>query len=189
MKAMVLAAGLGLRLRPLTVTTAKPALPVLGRPLLGYTLSILQRGGVRDVVVNLHHHPQSIFRILSPMTGDDLHIHYSHEPEILGTAGGLKQAQAQLGDKTFFLLNGDTLVDVDLAELAAWHRENKAEATLLCRPRPAGSHYTGVRLDPQRRLESVEKDNSASLMFGGVWVLEPSVLDRIPAGRPGGVGN
>jgi NDP-sugar pyrophosphorylase family protein len=183
---MVLAAGLGLRLRPLTVTTAKPALPILGRPLLDYVLSVLQRGGVRDVVVNLHHHPESIHRILSHVAENDLRIHYSHEPEILGTAGGLKQAEAQLGEGTFFLVNGDTLVDIDLTELYGWHREKKAEATLLLRPKPMGSDYTGIGLDPQGRLELIEKRESDALMFAGVWVLEPSVLDRLPvAGRPG----
>ncbi len=184
MKAMVLAAGLGLRLRPLTVYTAKPALPLLGRPLLAYTLSVLQRSDVRDVVVNLHHQPETIHRILSTLKRNRLQIHTSHEPEILGTAGGLKKAEDQLRDETFFLVNGDTLVDIDLDELAGWHRDNKAEATLLLRPKPTGSDYTGIRLDPEGRIEAIEKGDGASLMFAGVWVLEPSVFDRLPAGRP-----
>jgi mannose-1-phosphate guanylyltransferase len=184
MKAMVLAAGLGLRLRPLTVSTAKPALPILGRPLLAYTLSVLERSEVRDVVINLHHQPENLRRILSTLKGNHLQVHTSHEPEILGTGGGLKKVEEILQDDTFFLINGDTLVDVDLDELAGWHRENKAEATLLLRPKPTGSNYTGIRLGPTGRIEAIEKGDGASLMFAGVWVLEPSVFERLPAGRP-----
>jgi NDP-sugar pyrophosphorylase family protein len=122
MKAMVLAAGYGKRLRPLTVYRAKPALPLLGTPLVEYTLAMLARAGVRELVVNLHYLPETIRSALQGRKADELRIHYSYEPSILGTAGGLKQAEPILDDGTFLLVNGDTLLDSDLAEPVEFHR-------------------------------------------------------------------
>jgi NDP-sugar pyrophosphorylase family protein len=182
MKAMVLAAGLGRRLRPLTVCWAKPTLPILGRPLIAYTLALLERAGIREVVVNLHHDPESIKEVsLSSARG--LSLHFSEEPSILGTAGGLKKVEPLLRDDTFVLVNGDTLVDVELAEMIGWHRERGGEATLLLRPKPAGSDYTAMGLDQDSRVVSMGSEPSTPLMFGGLWVLEPSVLKRIPPER------
>lgn len=182
MKALVLAAGLGRRLRPLTVCWAKPALPILGRPLIEYVLTWLERGGVRDVVVNVHHIPESIKNALAD-SARGLSIRYSEEPEILGTAGGLKKVEPFLSEETFVLANGDTLVDVDVAEMIGWHRTHGGEATLLLRPKPAGSDYTEIEIDQSSRLVSMGGRPSLPLMFAGLWVLEPSVLSRIPPDR------
>jgi mannose-1-phosphate guanylyltransferase len=92
-----------------------------------------------------------------------------------------------LNDGTFVVMNGDTLVDIDLTALVKWHREKKAEATMLLRRKPTGSDYTGIQLDTEERVIAVGSDNSASLMFAGVWVLEPSVLGRLTAGKPAGL--
>jgi NDP-sugar pyrophosphorylase family protein len=183
MKSMVLAAGMGRRLRPLTVCWAKPALPILGRPLIEYTLMLLGRAGIRDVVVNLHHKPESIRRALSGAAGQGFHLHYSEEKEILGTAGGLKKVESLLGEETFVLVNGDTLVDVEVAEIIKSHRRFGGEATLLLRPKPAGSDYMAIGLDRDSRLVSMGGEYSSPLMFAGIWVLEPSVLERIPPDR------
>lgn len=181
MKAMVLAAGLGKRLRPLTVYWAKPALTFLGRPLIEYTLEILGRAGIREIVVNLHHRPDTIVQALD--RAKEFRIHFSKEDEILGTGGGLKLASSFLKDGTFVLINGDTFVDVDLAEMVAWHRERGSEATLLLRPKPTGSSYTSFGLDAHARLSTMGEEVPVPYMFAGVWVLEPSVLSRIPADR------
>jgi NDP-sugar pyrophosphorylase family protein len=182
MKAMVLAAGLGRRLRPLTVCWAKPTLPILGRPLIEYSLALLERADVQDVIVNLHHKPESIKEV-SLASARGLNLHFSEEPSILGTAGGLKKVEPLLRDETFVLLNGDTLVDVDLTEMIRWHRDYGGEATLLLRPKPAGSDYTAIGLDEGARIVSMGGEPSRPLMFAGVWVLEPRVLERIPPER------
>jgi NDP-sugar pyrophosphorylase family protein len=182
MKAMVLAAGLGLRLRPLTVYWAKPALPVLGRPIIDYTMNLLEKAEIRDVVVNLHHQPKTITRALEYSTARGFQVHFSEEAEILGTAGGLKNVESMLSEETFVLINGDTLVDVDLADLIRFHRKWGGEATMLVRPKPTGSDYTAFGLDQNSRIVSVGGEPSRPLMFAGVWVLEPSVFERIPAG-------
>jgi NDP-sugar pyrophosphorylase family protein len=145
-------------------------------------LALLARGGVREVVVNLHHIPASIKRVVSE-SAHGLSIRYSEEVEILGTAGGLKKVESFLSDGVFVLTNGDTLVDVDIAEMLAWHRSHRGEATLLLRSKPAGSDYTGIEIDESSRITSMGGEPSSPLMFAGLWVLEPSVLVRIPTGR------
>ncbi len=186
MKAMVLAAGLGHRLRPLTAYWAKAAMPVLGRPLIHYTLSLLDRAGVREVVVNLHHRPETVTAALADGGFGRLKIHFSPEPEILGTAGGIKKAETVLGRQTFLLLNGDTLVNCDFQAMVDWHRRKKARATLLLREREGGSDYTVIAVDRSGRIRSLggaEKPGKPSLMFAGVWVLEPEILDLIAPER------
>jgi len=180
---MVLAAGLGQRLSPLTERWAKPALPFLGRSLIEYIMVALQRADVREVVVNLHHRPESIIRALDDVSRSGFRIRYSHESEILGTGGGLKQAEPLLGEQTFILFNGDTLVDIDLADLIDHHREREAQATLLLRPRPAGKDYTPIGLGERGRLVSFGNETSDSFMFAGVWILEPTLLRRLTPGR------
>lgn len=186
MKAMLLAAGIGRRLRPLTVCWPKPALPILGRPLITYTLALLERAGIRDFVVNLHHRPEDIKRVLSGAAGD-LRLFYSEEGEILGTAGGLKNVEPLLNEETFVLANADTLVDVDVAEMVRWHRTRGGEATLLLRPLPTGGVYTPVGIDEDAHIVTMGAESSHPLMFAGVWVLEPSTLERIPARRSCGL--
>ena len=186
--AMVLAAGEGRRLRPLTVFWAKPAIPLLGGSPIEYAVELLRRAGIREVVVNLHHKPQSIVDALSGSDGGkDLVIHYSRETEILGTAGGLKQAEEWLSDGSFVLLNGDTVVDTDLGTLIDWHKRKEARATLLLRSKPEGSSYTELHLADDGHIVSIGKksESSSPLMFAGLWVLEPTVFEYLAAGRFG----
>ena len=187
MKAMVLAAGLGLRLRPLTVYWAKPALPVLGRPIVDYTMNLLQKADIQEVVVNLHHRPDTIIKALEDAPDRGLRVQFSEESEILGTAGGLKKAESFLGKDTFVLINGDTLVDVDLSELLRFHRTRGGEATMLLRPKPTGSDYTAIGIDQKSRIVSMGGELTRPLMFAGVWVLEPSVFERMRPGCFGGL--
>jgi len=185
-RAMVLAAGEGRRLRPLTVFRAKPAIPLLGGSPIECAMELLRRAGVNEVVVNLHHNPETIEDTLARTDwGKDFVLHYSREAEILGTAGGLKQAEDRLSDGTFVLVNGDTILDTDVSALVAWHREHSAEATLLLRPKPAGSRYTGLSLTDDGRIVSIgkKKNEASSLMFAGLWVLEPTVFRRLAPGR------
>lgn len=187
-RAMLLAAGVGRRLRPLTSYFAKPAMPLLGRPLVEYLFRGLQRQGVEEVVVNLHHRPETLEPSLARASGEmGMRIHRSMESELLGTAGGVKHASGLLGGEPFFLLNGDTLAHVDLARLAAFHAEMRARATLVLRRKPAGSTFTGVRVGERGRILGLERrEGTSDLMFAGVWLLDASVLELLP-GRPSGL--
>jgi NDP-sugar pyrophosphorylase family protein len=185
-RAMLLAAGIGKRLRPLTSYFAKSAMPLLGRPLVEYALRSLGRQGIQEVVVNLHHRPETLEPSLE-RASLDMRIHRSLEPELLGTAGGLKKAAEFLRDGPFFLLNGDTVAEVDYGRLSQIHGETGARATLLLRRKPAGSSYTGIRVGEGGRILGMERrDGSSDLMFAGVWLLDPSVLELL-SGKPRGL--
>jgi NDP-sugar pyrophosphorylase family protein len=183
---MLLAAGLGTRMRPLTRLLAKPALPVLNRPLVQWTLALLARHGVREVVVNLHHLPQSVRRAVGDGRALGLRIRYSSEPELLGTGGGPRQARRWLGDEPALIVNGDALFDLDLGALAARHRASGARATLALRRNPDPRRYhpvvtRGERIVwlpgvPGRRLRGRVS------LFTGVQVMDPALLERL---RPG----
>jgi len=187
MKAMVLAAGLGQRMRPLTLLCAKPVLPVLNRPLLAFTLEQLRLAGVREVVVNLHHLPDSVRDALGSGRHAGLRIRYAEEPEILGTGGGPRAVRAELGRQPFLLVNGDVLFDFDLAALAARHRAGAARATLALRPQPDARAYSSVVTDRGGRILSIaglpRPAKGVVSMFAGVHVIDPALLDRLPAGR------
>lgn len=175
-RAMILAAGAGKRLRPLTTVFAKPALPVLGRPLIEYWFRALARQGIREVVVNLHHRPETLEASLE-RASRKLRLHRSVESELLGTAGGLKNVERFFDEGAFLLLNGDTLIDFDVSWLAKVHEAAGGKATLLLRKRPGGTSYSGIPIDDDGRILGIERrDGSAPLMFAGVWLLEPTVL-------------
>jgi NDP-sugar pyrophosphorylase family protein len=138
------------------------------------------------VVVNLHHRPESLARSLDEAAGH-CRVHRLVEERLLGTAGGLKNAASFLREGTFLLMNGDTLAEFDLPRLAQEHRQAGAKATLLLRAKPAGTHYSGIRLGEGQRILAVErKESSSAWMFAGVWLLEPSLLDAL-SGEPVGL--
>jgi NDP-sugar pyrophosphorylase family protein len=194
-KAMVLAAGVGRRLRPLTVRSAKPALALMGRPLIDYILRRLSRAGFEEAVVNLHHHPQTVTPSLDDAPSG-LTITRSLEAELLGTAGGLSRAAEHFSsERAFLLMNADTLVDFDLDAIAHTHETSDALATLLLRPRPSGSAYSSVHVGDGGRIEGIStsaKAKSASTgiegewMFAGVWVLSPEIFKYL-SGRAAGL--
>ena len=131
MKAMILAAGYGERLWPLTADRGKPALPVLGKPLVGYVAEYLAQNGVTDAVVNLHHRPESVREALGDGSKFGLHLEYVYEPVILGTSGGLDNAREFFQEGTFICVNGKIITDIDLHAAIQTHRKQKALATLV----------------------------------------------------------
>lgn len=194
-RAMVFAAGRGERMGPLTRDRAKPALPFCGAPLLTRLLRWLTGAGVRDVVVNLHHCPETLEPLLdsAERTMPDLSIGRSFEPELLGTSGGLARAARLFalgrdGGGPLLVLNGDTLPTFDLRELAGFHAAGGLEATLLSDPQP-GPEFSG-----ERRLETDEDGVIAGLSapggpglgFSGAWLLEPTAFRHLDGG-PGGL--
>src|SRR5262245_47093123 len=132
MKAMILAAGFGTRLWPLTIGRTKPAIPFLNRPLIDYTIEYLRRYGIDDLIINLHHEPESVIDQIGDGSRHGVKIAYSlEEPEILGTSGALAQVQHLLADETFIVINGKIITDIDLNLALATHRRQKAIATLV----------------------------------------------------------
>jgi len=204
--ALVLAAGLGTRLRPLTLVRAKAAMPIAGEPLIRRFSRWLVGRGVTDLVVNLHHRPQTIAAVLGDGSDLGARVRYSWEqPRVLGSAGGVRRALPLLAD-TFFIMNGDTLTDVNLDALAAAHAASGALVTLSLIENPDPTRYGGVTVDRDHRVtgfvprgpRAVEAfhfvgvqaaaaeafrslpDNQAANSIGGLY-------DRLIASRPGSV--
>ncbi|HEV8243469.1 MAG TPA: nucleotidyltransferase family protein [Nitrospirales bacterium] len=195
MKAMLLAAGLGTRLRPLTDAIPKPLLPVAGQPILLWNLLLLKRHGITDVIINLHHLGEQIVQALGDGSRFGLRVAYSHEPTLLGTGGGIKQAAPFLKDGSFLVLNGDTLSACDLTSLIAAHRAGGAPVTLALREDPEATRWGPVTVDANSRILQINgapalENPSVPLpppcMFAGIHLLEPEVLDAIPSG-PGSI--
>src|SRR5437016_10500082 len=188
MKGMILAAGFGERLWPLTADRTKPALPVLGKPLVGYVAEYLATHGIRDVIVNLHHRPDSVRGALGDGGQFGVKLQYVHEPVILGTSGALDNARELLGSETFVVINGKLITDIDLHAALETHRKRNALATLVLRSNPARERFSVVETSNglitrfagmPERIDSRE----APLMFTGIQVLEPRIFDYIPKGR------
>lgn len=186
MKAMVLAAGLGLRMRPLTLLRAKPVLPVLNRPLLHWTLERLHRHGVTDVVVNLHHLPDTVRAAVGDGSAFGLRVRYSFEETILGRGGGPRIVRDFFGSEPFLLVNGDVVFDFDLTSLVRLHLVSRARATLALVPNTDTRIYGPVVTGPRGWIRSVagrpRKVRGTVSLFTGVQVLDPGLLDRLPEG-------
>lgn len=193
---MILAAGYGTRLWPLTVDRTKPAIPFLGRPLVGYVAAYLAGYGCREVVVNLHHHPESVREALGDGSRFGVHLNYVEEPEILGTSGALDNARRLLDGDTLIVVNGKIITDIDLSEALRTHQSTGALATLVLRPNPARERFsivhtsdgvvTGFGGMPTPAASDNDggllSDSDPPLMFTGIQILEPRIFDYIPRG-------
>jgi len=191
MKAMILAAGYGARLWPLTADRTKPALPVLGKPLAGYVAEYLARQGIEDVIVNLHHRPDSVRAALGDGSQFGVHLQYVHEPVILGTSGALDNAREMIGTETFVVINGKLITDIELRAAIETHQRTKALATLVLRRNVARERFSMVEtsngfvtrfagMPPVLESDSVDPD--APLMFTGIQVMDARIFDYIPPG-------
>jgi mannose-1-phosphate guanylyltransferase len=184
--ALVLTAGLGTRLRPLTTVRAKPAIPVAGEAIARRIVRWLAGHGVRDVVLNLHHLPHTLTAVVGDGADIGAQVRYSWEqPAILGSAGGPRQALAIVGAGTFFLVNGDTLTDVDLDALASAHDRSAALVTLALVPNTDFARYGGVLLDPDGNVSGFVPRGPAargSFHFTGVQVVAAEAFAGVPAG-------
>jgi NDP-sugar pyrophosphorylase family protein len=176
--ALVLTAGLGTRLWPLTTRRAKPAVPVAGASLIERILRQVAAQGVVEAVLNLHHHPASITGIVGDGARTGLRVRYSLEPAILGSAGGPRHALPLFDDDPFLIVNGDTMAEVDLSALFAAHVDSGAEVTLAVVPNPAPLRYGGVVVDDQDRVMEFTRPGAApqSWHFVGLQVANRSVF-------------
>jgi NDP-sugar pyrophosphorylase family protein len=197
MKAMILAAGFGTRLFPLTIDRTKPAIPFLGKPLVGYVAEYVARYGFRDVVVNLHHQPESVKKALGDGRDFGVNIHYTVEtPEILGTSGALDNARDLLEDETFLIVNGKIITDIDIAAAVETHRQTGALATMVLKPNARRERFTEIHTEngwikgfgnfpaplTEEQLSTPDSRLSTPLMFTGIHILEPRVFEYIPRG-------
>jgi len=192
MKAMVLAAGQGTRLAPLTASLPKCMIPIGGMPLLEHTLIWLRDHGVEEVLINLYHQPEVIPAYFGDGSQWGVRITYSLEEEVLGTAGGVKHA-AWFFDGPFFVLYGDNLSTCNLNRLARRHRDRRAMATMALHRRddPTSSGIAEVNAE-DRILRFVEKPRPeeafSNWVNAGIYVLNPEILDLIPTKQPSDFG-
>ena len=190
MRAMILAAGLGTRLRPLTNTVPKALVPVAGRPLIEYSLLFLRSQGIMEVVINLHHFGEKIRAALGDGSLYGMRIFYSPEDPLLETGGGIKNAQALLDGETFVVMNSDTILNLNLQEALAFHREKQAVATLVLRSDPDIDQYGILQINDQGRIRRIREhvlnvdESLSSYMFTGLQILEPRVFDFMPEVKP-----
>ena len=188
MQALVLAGGEGTRLRPLTYTVPKPVLPLAGRPHVAYVIDWLQRHGVDDVVVSCGFLAEGMRKAVAELE-PGVEIRYAEEPDPRGTAGAIRFAEEMLGDR-FLVLNGDVLCDLDLTALIAQHQRTGARATIALHPAPDPTGYGLVhRREDGEITEFLEKPEpgedgiDSDEINAGAYLLERSVLDRIPPDR------
>lgn len=185
--ALVLTAGLGTRLSPLTDVRAKPALPVGGEPLIRRILTSLVAGGVTEMTLNLHHLPHTLTAIVGDGSDVGARVRYSWEqPHVLGSAGGPRLALDIVGAETFFLVNGDTISDVDLRAVAEAHQRSGAMVTLALVPNSRYLHYGGVCLDAGGAVTGfVPRGPAAAGSFHlfGVQVVNSEVFAAVPSGQ------
>lgn len=188
MKALLLAGGFGTRLRPLTLTRPKHLLPIANRPHIDHVFDLLLRHGVTDVVLTTSYLAEAFSGTVEAARAGGLEVRVTYEEVPLGTAGALKHAEPELGEETFLVFNGDILTDVDLDLLVRFHRDRGAEGSILLTPVEDPSAFGVVPTDESGRvtgfIEKPPRDEAPTdLINAGVYVLEPSVLARIPKGQ------
>lgn len=190
MHALILAGGKGTRLRPLTVYTPKPIVPLVNRPFLLYQLDILSRAGVKDVTLSLSYQPNKIEDLLGDGSEFGVNLSFVTEPAPLGTAGAYKFASGD-SKETTIVLNGDILTDVDLGALISKHRESNAIATIALARVPDPSNYGLVATDEagnvskfiEKPKEITGETKGVNSINAGIYILEPPVLSMIAPGE------
>jgi len=187
MRAIVLSAGYGTRLWPLTEDRTKPAIPILGKPLVGYVAEYLAGYGIDEIVVNLHHRPDSVRHALGDGSRFGVKLHYVEEPEILGTSGALDNTRAFFERDTFVVVNGKIITDIDLKAALETHRNANALATLVLLPNTRRERFSVVETEADRitgfgRMPVADGGDEAPLMFTGIHILEPRIFEYVPRG-------
>lgn len=187
MRAMVLGAGLGTRLRPLSDLRPKPAVPVRGLPLIAYPLALLARHGVTEVVINVHHRPQLLIEAAERHAPPGLRVRFSHEAAPLGTGGGIRRAAAFLRESDpCLILAGDMLIDVDLEALIGQHRSRRDEWTLLLRDDPRGGSFGTIGVDAAGSIRRIGRrfdlgGEQRAGLYVHVTVVAARAFDTLPA--------
>lgn len=180
MKAMILAAGLGTRLRPLSLNKPKALVPVGNRPAIDMVINYLKRNNANEIIINAHHHHQQIVKHIAGGRLYGIDIQVRVEPEILGTGGGIKNTEDFWDTKPFIVINSDILTDIDLLKAYDFHRRNKGLATLILHDKPP---FNQIQIDSRMDLLDITNDNRPGrLAFTGIHIIEPELLNYLPAG-------
>lgn len=184
MQALILAGGEGTRLRPLTIYTPKPVVPIVNRPFLYYQIDLLKRAGIKEITLSLSYKPDKISDIFGDGEDSGVKIYYAVESSPLGTAGAYKNAEEHLS-QTAVVFNGDVLTDIDIAKVVAYHRERNAAATIVLTPVENPSAYGLVETEADGRVRRfLEKPKpeeiTCNTINAGIYVLEPHILKYIP---------
>jgi mannose-1-phosphate guanylyltransferase len=185
MKAMVLAAGLGTRLRPLTYEMAKPLVPVLNRPIMAHILELVRRHGFTDVIANLSYLPEQLRERFGDGSEYGVSLEWSFEDELLGTAGGVRKVQGFFDRGSFLVMAADALTDIDLARLLAAHQANDGIATLAVKKVPDTSEYGVVVTGSDGRIQGFQEkpdppEALSDLASCMIYVFEPEIFDYFP---------
>ena len=181
MKAMILAAGLGTRLRPLTFTRPKALMPVGNRPMIDRVIEYLKRCNIDELIVNVHHQKEQLVAHLDNGRPFGLNIQVKVEPVILGTGGGIKNTEGFWDDEPFVVINGDILTDIDLVRAYEVHQKEGNLITLILHDcEPFNQILINERLDI---LNIAPKACPGRLAFTGIHIIEPEILSRIPKNR------
>ncbi|MBD0371223.1 MAG: NDP-sugar synthase [Pyrinomonadaceae bacterium] len=187
MQALILAGGKGTRLRPLTVYTPKPIVPICNRPFLLYQIDTLRRAGIKDITLSLSYQPHKIEQLLGDGSDYGVNLKYTVEPQPMGTAGAYKYAEDLIRERTV-VFNGDILTDLDLKTVIREHNARGATATIVLTPVDNPTAYGLVETEEDGRvrrfLEKPKADEiTVNTINAGTYILEPKVLDFIPAGE------
>lgn len=181
MKAMILAAGFGTRLRPLTEKIPKALIPVANLPLMERNIALLKSWGIKDIIINAHYLSEAISNFASKLNDPDLNITVKTENEILGTGGGIANCADFLKDDTFVVFNGDILTDINIVTALKEHKENGSTATMILHDR---APFNQIVIDKNHKILKIHRSRgSERLAFTGIQILEPEILNHIPNSR------
>ncbi len=184
-KAMVLAAGLGTRLRPLTDLISKPMAPIVNRPVMEHIIKLLAKHGFTDIVCNLHYFPDEIKNHFRDGSKWGVNIVYSFEEELLGTAGGVKKVEDFFQGQTFLVISGDALTDINLSRAHDFHKEKKGVTTLVLAEVEDTSQFGVVLLDDEKRIRGFQEkplsgEAKSNLANSGIYFFEPDIFKYMP---------
>jgi len=193
MKALVLAAGYGQRLRPITEKLPKALVPIGGRAMIEYPLLLLRHHGIKEIVINLHHLGEMIEEYLEDGKKLGLQIIYSKEKKLLDTGGGILQARSYLESSPFIVINSDVIIDLPLNDLINHHYRNKATATLVLRTDARADLYGPIETSRDLKIQKFlghqalqegPAGNLTKFMFTGVQIVEPTIFDYMDGEKP-----
>jgi NDP-sugar pyrophosphorylase family protein len=185
-KAIVLAAGLGTRLRPLTDLISKPMAPIVNRPVMEHIIKLLVKHRFTDIVCNLHWYPEEIKNYFGDGSRWKINIVYSYEEELLGTAGGVKNVEDFFEKSTFMVISGDALTDIDLTRVFKFHKQKGGMATIVLTEVEDTSKYGVVLLDEDKSIKGFQEKPlsgkaKSNLANSGIYIFEPEIFDYLPA--------
>ncbi|OGC04322.1 hypothetical protein A2276_06970 [candidate division WOR-1 bacterium RIFOXYA12_FULL_43_27] len=188
-QALIMAAGYGTRLEPLTTAVPKPMMPIVNKPCMLHNLELLKRYGIKRVTCNIHYHPEQIENYFMDGEKFGVSLSYSYEEKLLGTAGGVKKMGEGI-DRTFIVLSSDALTDINLSKMLAFHKEKGVLATMaLCEVSDVTQFGVVVLDEKSGRVtafqEKPKQEEALSrLVNTGIYIFEPEILDMIPEGKP-----